>query len=189
MKKIIGAIVGGLIVFIWSAISHTVLPIGEAGFKVIPPEKETVIMETFKSTITEDGFYFFPGYDISKKMTPEEQKIWEEKYQSGPTGLLLIHPRGSSLMSSWHLFMEFLTNILAAFIGALLLGYISAAYLTRVLMVALLGLFGWFSISLSYWIWYGFPGSFILAEGFDQVVGWFLAGLAMAKIVKPSYSS
>jgi len=189
MKKIIGAIVGGLIVFIWSAISHTVLPVGAAGLKVIPEERETVILETFKSNITEKGLYFFPGYDESQKMTPEEQQAWEEKYQSGPTGLLLIHPQGSSLMSGWHLFLEFLTNALAALIGVLILGYTSASYLTRVLMMALLGLFGWFSISLSFWIWYGFPGSFILAEGLDQVVGWFLAGLAMAKMIRPSSNS
>lgn len=50
--------------------------------------------------------------------------------------------------------------------------------------VAGLGLFAWISISLSYWNWYAFPADFVVAEGIDQVAGWFLAGLAVAKTAR-----
>ncbi|HXU11392.1 MAG TPA: hypothetical protein VN898_05460 [Candidatus Binatia bacterium] len=61
----------------------------------------------------------------------------------------------------------------------------AARYWPRVLAVALLGVFAWLSLSVSYWNWYGFPASFILAEGIDQAVGWTLGGLAIARIVPP----
>jgi hypothetical protein len=89
-------------------------------------------------------------------------------------------------MSPRQLGMELLSNILAALAGAIILSYVVGSYGRRVFIVALLGLIAWLSINVSYWNWYGFPGAFIAAEGIDQVVGWLLSGLAMAKIVKPS---
>jgi hypothetical protein len=128
------------------------------------------------------GLYFFPGMDMSRKPTAEEQAAWEAKVKSGPTDLLVYNPRGEA-MSPRQLGSEFLSNVLAAAIAAFVASLLAAAYGRRVLAVALLGLFGWMSLSVSYWIWYGFPSSFILAEGITEVVGWFLAGLAIARIV------
>ncbi len=55
----------------------------------------------------------------------------------------------------------------------------------RVLFVTLLGIFGFATVSVPYWNWYGFPTDFTLAEAIDHVVGWFLAGLVLAAIVRP----
>ena len=43
-----------------------------------------------------------------------------------------------------------------------------------------LGLFGWLTLSLPYWNWYMFPLNFTLGALIEQVVGWLLAGAAMA---------
>jgi hypothetical protein len=53
------------------------------------------------------------------------------------------------------------------------------------MVVTLLGLFAWVSISFSYWNWWGFPAAFVAGEGIDQVVSAFLAGLVIARIVPP----
>jgi hypothetical protein len=37
-----------------------------------------------------------------------------------------------------------------------------------------------------YWNWYGFPTDFTLAQIVENTVGWFLAGLVLALIVRPS---
>ncbi len=60
---------------------------------------------------------------------------------------------------------------------------IGAPFGRRVLVVGLLGLLAWLSISASHWIWYGFPTAFVGAELIDQVVGWLVTGLVIAKIV------
>jgi hypothetical protein len=49
-----------------------------------------------------------------------------------------------------------------------------------------MAVFGFLSISASYWNWYGFPAQYEIAEATDQIVGWFLGGLVLAAIVRPS---
>ena len=50
-----------------------------------------------------------------------------------------------------------------------------------------MGLFGIVSLLVSYWIWYGFPVEYVCGELVTEVVGWLLAGLAIAKIVRPPF--
>ena len=182
-RMLIGGLVGGLAVYIWSFISHMVLPIGSAGISIIQ-QNEDVVLETMKTNISEPGLYFIPGIDPNTDMSSEAYKTWEEKYKTGPRGLLLFNPEGADPMSIGQLLTELLTNLIAGIIAAFLLFSLIGSYWIRVYTVTLLGLFSWISISASYWNWYGFPGSFIVAEGIDQVIGWFLAGIVMAKIVK-----
>jgi hypothetical protein len=61
---------------------------------------------------------------------------------------------------------------------------VAGSYLARVLAATCFGLFAWLAISISYWNWYRFDPKFTLSEGIEQTVGWFLAGLVMAAIVK-----
>jgi hypothetical protein len=53
----------------------------------------------------------------------------------------------------------------------------------RAFAIALLAIFASVSLSFSYWIWYGFPAAFVLGELVTELIGWYLAGLAIAKIV------
>ena len=69
---------------------------------------------------------------------------------------------------------------------ALILSQVQGGYFSRVIVVTLLGVFGAMSLLASYVIWYGFPLDYILGETITEVVGCFLAGLALAAIVKPA---
>lgn len=40
------------------------------------------------------------------------------------------------------------------------------------------------SISVSYWNWYKFPTSFTVAALIEQVIGWMLAGLVIALVLR-----
>ncbi|HEY7215873.1 MAG TPA: hypothetical protein VIC28_14695 [Thermoanaerobaculia bacterium] len=174
MKRIaIAAIVGGLIVFVWSAISHMLLPLGEMGISTLP--NEAAVLETLKTSIPQSGLYFFP--------TPTDPSAANP---AGPAGIMVFHPEGGMDMSPKRLGNELLSNVLAALVAAWIASLLAAAYGRRVLAIALLGLFGWLSLIVSYWIWYGYPAAYILGEGINEVVGWFLAGLAIAKIVPPA---
>jgi len=179
-RVLLAGLLGGLAVFVWSFISHMVLPLGEAGVRTLPNE-ETVLTE-MRSSIPEAGFYIFPTMGDPSKATEAEQAQWAEKYRTGPAGILVYHPAGGEFSFPRLLLIELLTNILAALIAAFVLARVAGSYLQRVLVVGALGLFAWFSISVSYWTWYGFPGSFILAEGIDQLIGWLVAGLVIAKM-------
>jgi hypothetical protein len=124
--------------------------------------------------------------DMSRRMSEEEQKAWAARYTAGPTGLMNYSPGGEGPMTGRQLSSELLSDVLAGCVAAFAVSLTVAPFGRRVLLVALLGLFAWLSISVSYWIWYRFPAAFIVAEGFDQVVGWLLAGVALAAMFKRS---
>jgi hypothetical protein len=182
MKKIVVAsVAGGLIVFVWSAIAHMATPLGTAGMSVLPDEAR--VLEALKTLDPRSGLYFFPGMDMSRTLTPEEQQAWEAKLRSGPVGLLVINTQGAEAFSPRQLAIELASAILAAGVAAYLLSLVGAPYLTRVVAVALLAVFASLSISASYWNWYGFPTAFVAGELVTELIGWLLAGLAIAWLV------
>jgi|SRR6185436_7425459 len=179
MKRIIiAAIVGGIVFFIYSAIIH-MSPLGMLGITSLPDEA----LEALKTTVPDSGLYFFPG--VVKKPTPEQKKAWEAKLTSGPYGILAYTAGGSAAMSPKQLISELLTDLVAAFIAACIISMMPVSYGKRVLVVMLLGVFGWITLTLSFWIWYNFPTAWVLSEAIAEVLGWLVAGLVIAKIIPP----
>ena len=182
MRILIAGIAGGLIMFFWTAFSHMVLQIGDEGLKHLP--NETAVISNLKANVPEPGMYFIPGMDMTKTFTAEEESAWTDKYKAGPNALLIYQPTGTSPMSPGQLGTELLSNILAAVVVALFFTWMVGSFVKRVLLATLVGVVAWLSISISYWNWYRFPGEFITSELIDQVIGWFLAGVVMAFIVR-----
>ena len=182
MRHILSAgLVGGLVVFCWSAVDHMLLPLGEMGLTQIPAEKEAAVLERL-GELPGAGLYMYPRLEGEDAASHE---AWMQKVASGPSGLLLYHPAGATVMNTGTFVGEIGSDILAALIAAFVLANLSVrGLLARAGVVSLLGVFAWLSISLSYLIWYGYPASFVVAEGVDQAVGWFLGGLAMAGIIR-----
>ncbi|HKZ53733.1 MAG TPA: hypothetical protein VJ085_10695 [Candidatus Acidoferrales bacterium] len=181
-RIVLGGLAGGVVLFVWGAISHMVLPLGEVGIKVMPNEQP--VIAAMRENLREPGFYFFPGG--GHDMTPEQQQAWAEEYQRGPNGILIYHPTGSEPLSPTQLLTELLANIAAALVVAFLLGQAAGAlagYGAKVLFVALLGLLPGLDVDVSYWNWYGFPGDYTLAVIADHVIGWLVVGLVLAAII------
>lgn len=183
MKRIlIAGVVGGVVMFMWGAFCHMVLPISSMAVKSLP--NETAIVPVLQREIREHGLYFFPGMDMTTTPTAEQQAEWERRYNEGPVGILVYQPTGYPPLSGKQLLNELISNILAAFIVAWVFVLIGVSLGRGALIGGLLGLFAWLTLSASYWNWYGFPGFFLLNEAVDQVVGWALAGLVIALIVR-----
>lgn len=180
LKKIVTAtLLGGLTMFIWGGFSHLVLFIG-TGFKPLPNEDK--VMEVLKTNITGQGLYFFPGKDF-KNTTKEQDVVFENKFRNGPVGLLVYRPIGGSPFSAKKLITQLLSNLFSVFIAVILASLIYAGYWKRVLTLSLLGLLACSAISSIYWNWYEFPTSFFIAQILDVVIGFFLAGLVICKIM------
>ena len=185
MRIIIAAVVGGIIMFVWSFIAHTALPLGESlGPKKLPSEE--AVVAAIKANVSEPGFYMFPGLDTSREPTPEEMEAWEARYRAGPVGVVVYRPTGSQAMSPIQLMTEACADIIAALLAAILLSMMAAGYAARVLAAASLAIIAWFTVNVSHWNWDGFPFGFIVSEAIDIVIGWLLAGVALAAIVKPA---
>ena len=110
-KIVISGVLAGLAMFIWSAIAHMLLPIGEMGIKTIP--NEDAVIAAMKANITEDGFYFIPGEGMAHAKTlPKDQQeaameAWQKKYEAGPRAILVYHPTGERLFSPDILLLRF----------------------------------------------------------------------------------
>lgn len=177
MKRIlIAGIVGGIIMFVWSAVMH-MSPVGRAGLKTLP--NEDAVRTALKNNIADEGLYYFPGPDPAN---PKDMKAWEAKMRSGPTGLLVYAPVGEP-MTPRQLTIELLSDIAAALIAAILASMLVGSYGKRVAAITMLAVFAWVLLTVSYWNWYHFPAAFVLAELFIETVGMFLAGLFIAKYV------
>lgn len=181
-RRVMAAIAGGIVVFVWSALSHMALPLGTAGIRSIPNEER--VAQAIRGTITEGGLYFFPGFDASHAMTAEEQRTWTERYRRGPSGILVVQPGGRDPMSTQQLVVELIADIFAAGVAAFVLGGLGGSFVARASAVGLLGVFEWLDINVSYWNWYKFPTTYTVAALIEQVVGWTLAGLVMALILR-----
>lgn len=67
-RVLLAGILGGIAMFVWSAIAHMVLPLGEAGFREIPDEQSVV--GAMNSAIGDQaGFYIFPGPGLGPNPT------------------------------------------------------------------------------------------------------------------------
>jgi hypothetical protein len=184
-RVVLGALLAAVVVFFWGAAAHMVLPLGTMGIRQIPDEDG--MLAAFRGSITTPGFYFFPGMDHSKPASSSEVEAVVAKIKQGPTGILVIHTiTGGEAMSPRQLGTELATNVVSALVAAWLLTNVVSGYARRVFFVTLLGVFGFVTVNVPYWNWYGFPTDFTSAQAIEHIVGWFLAGLVLAAIVRPS---
>lgn len=186
-KKLLAGVLGGLAFFFWSYVAHDVLPLGKAGIKEIPNEQ--AILSSMKANMPDDGLYFLPGLGLPENATRAQQAAAMEarmhKVETGPSGLLVYHP---SLNFSFGkaLAVELGTNILQVLLAVILLGQTNlVSYGARWRFIALAGFLAALSTNISYWNWYGFPGSYTLAYVCTVALGFVFAGLVAAALVKP----
>jgi hypothetical protein len=183
----IAGILGGIVMFIWTSIAHMALPLGEEGIHELP--NESAIVESLHSNLGDRrGLYIFPGSGLGPNASAdakrEAMKQMDQKVNSGPSGILMYHPRRSFNMGKL-LGVEFATEVLEAILVVFLLA--STRLLTagsRILFVTIAGVLAALATNVSYWNWYGFPKRYTVAYMFIQIVGFFLIGVVSAFILR-----
>ena len=60
-RILLAGIVGGLALFIWGALSHMVLGLGDAGMQYLPQQQP--VMQALQASVPQSGFYMFPQGD------------------------------------------------------------------------------------------------------------------------------
>ena len=187
-RNLLAAVLGAVIFFAWSAIVHVNPVTAPMGLSLLNDQEDAVIA-TLRQNVQEPGLYFFPGMDMRKQMTADEQAAWTAKYKAGPTGLLLVQPQGGKPAMTRQLVVGFFTDLLCAIIAAFILANTVGSFFRRVAIVTSLGVFAWLAISMQQWNWYEFPFAFVALDTINHVIGWLLAGLLMAKMIKPAHQS
>jgi hypothetical protein len=143
-KVLLGALVGGIVVFIVGSLLHTALGLGEVGVKVIPHEE--AMLFAMRTAIHEPGFYIFAAPNMapgrSKQQMQSDNAAYAAKYQQGPSGILVYNPGGVALNYGKLLGGEFVIDVVSAFFLACILAMGAggrASYWKRVFAVTLAG--------------------------------------------------
>jgi hypothetical protein len=185
-RILIAGILGAIAMFIWSAIAHMFLPLGEAGIKEIP--NEAAVLTALQTSLDDNrGLYLFPGAGLGPNATRREKhdamKQMEEKMASGPSGLLMYHAHRPFSFPR-RLTIEFLTELAEAILVVFLLAQTRIdRFGGRVGFVTVAGIMAAISTNVSYWNWYGFPKHYTAAYMFIQLAGFFLVGVVAALVL------
>lgn len=174
--------------FVWSSLAHVVLPLGQIGVREIPHEQP--VLDILRSSLGDaSGFYIFPGLGVSPDAPRSERNAamsrYSEKLAANPSGILVYHPPGTPGLTPGRLAVEFLTELAETLLAVLLLGMTRlASYGSRVGFFTLAGLLAALGTNVSYWNWYDFPSSYTIAYMTTQLVGFFVAGLVVAALLR-----
>jgi hypothetical protein len=178
-KLMIATLLGSLTMFIWGDFSHVVLFTG-TGFTPLPGKAD--VKEVLKTNIIGKGLYFFPGEDF-RSTSKRQEAVFEGNIRNGPVGILGYRPAGGNPDPAGKLITRFLGNVLSVLIAVQIASLIRAGYWKRVLTVTYIGLLAGSAVSSIYWNWYQFPTSFFIAQILDTVIGFFLAGLVICRVL------
>ena len=159
----------GIVLFIWGAISWTVLPWRD--LDVHEFSDEAAVMQNMLDHAPASGVYYIPG--DAAEYTP-----------STPTAFVNVLKEGYQVGMERMMVVGMLTNFLFALIVVYLLRMASGlTFKQRVSFVTGIGLLIGLAGNLPYWNWFGFPTMYTLVQILDSVMMWFLAGLVLARLV------
>lgn len=185
LRILIAGVVGGFLVFFMGFVSHMFLELQGRAFENIPDGANFV--DQLKARALKPGLYWFPDMPMGEDRT-DEKKMEEanERYKTGPAGLLLVAPSGHDMMTIETLIKELVSNIISALLAAWIVSLIGVdvGFGRRWIAVIFMGIFTWTSLSVSYGIWYHFPHTFVHDEMWCVLLEWGAAGLAIAAIVR-----
>ena len=173
MKKLfIGALVGGIIVFAWQALSWSVLNLHDAEYKQAP--NQDAIKEFLSKNLPGEGQYMIPRANenaSAKEMEELQKKMLAEK---SPWAIVNYHEAYDVDMM-----MNILRGLIVSIIAVIFVCWVlikqNSTFLITLISTILIGVAGFLFIPYSNHIWYQTPGA--TTHLLDAIVAWGLCGL------------
>lgn len=159
-------VLAAVIVFVASAVMHTVLSYHESDCQQIPDEAR--VLDALRAAGLKRGYYHFPFGSHKEMKSP----AMVEKYKQGPVGMMTVFPSGPPAMPKF-LGLWFAYCLIVGFFVAYLTGRTVApgAHYLAVFRVAGTAAFLAYGIGqLSNGIWKGQPWGMTIKEAFDGLV-------------------
>jgi hypothetical protein len=190
----IGAILGAIIAFIWGNISWVVM---DWHMQTLHQFKdEATVVKVIKDNAPVSGVYIIPRMPSAFSAKPGEDKRTlkaqhDARVTEGPRAFVAVTVGPGDPAMKKQIAQYFLTYLGYAFILSILLACCAGGnYIGRVFYVGFLGLL---MASYSEFLgvtWFNFSWEYALLNSLDGLIGWTLAGLVMAAVVrKPRASS
>ena len=185
MKAVIkGTIVGGIIAFIWGAVSWMVLPWHMNTMEHF--KSDSSIQTTILRNAPKSGVYVIPNPHEFKK---DAEEAGDGKIKASPKERIVMFAAididAKNPMSPMTYIYSFLTQLVVAF---LITWIVKASdirsYLGRLFAILGMVLMGSLMVYLPMWTWWHFPTMYIGVNIVDLLITWFLAGLTIAAFTK-----
>ncbi len=180
MKSLIASLLGALVLFIWGFISWAALPFHTSTMRGL--SNEDTVIAALRSGNASTGVYQMPS------MNGPNKEAAEAKWKAGPMAMVFYSAEGMNNMAMYFI-KGFIVYVIAVWIAVMMLSKISwslASYGNRVRFMAMIGLILAVGGRLNDWAFMHFPTDFSLLLAADDVIGWTLAGLVVARIIKPA---
>ncbi|SFS11668.1 hypothetical protein SAMN05216570_2550 [Dyella sp. OK004] len=180
MRVLVAGLIGGIVMFIWGAVAHMALGLGNLG--IHQPANEDVVLSTLHQGLgMQSGVYILPSVDPSKMSDPAVVTAYSEKTKVSPYAWVVYMPQSDNLMQMGpQLGRQWASDTLSSLALAFVMGLAAFSFSRRLSLAVVLAVFAWLSTMVPYWNWYRFPLDFTLAALVEQLLGWLLAGAAMA---------
>lgn len=182
---ILGGLLGGLVAFAWNAFSWSVLPFHASTLR--PFRDQAAVTRVLQDEAPASGIYALPSPDLDRPgLSKAEKKAARDsmmaRSQRGPNAFVAI--RLGKLTSVG---MRMGRALVISILGALLLTWIvlqtaAIGFVGRMRVVATAALTAGVIAELPNWNWWGFSTGYTVANLADLVIGWFLAGLVIARV-------
>jgi len=174
----IASIVGSVILFIYLALSHVVLPVHHNDFKYTPEQES--ILSAMSTGFHEDGTYFLPN--VPPGTSSEEHMKNMEQNLGKPYAIITYHAamRGESPMI---FIMSFVYNLISVLIICVALAAASSkltSFRQKLWFVMLFAFFTIFSQIMLDYNWLMTPMHYLLGYIIDLIVGYLLVGIWLA---------
>ena len=172
-------LVAGLVVAGWTSVSYGLVRIrDELGYK--EASQEATVLEVLDANLAETGLYLIPGH------SPPDS-LFRARYAAGP--LFRVHSLRSGAGGIAHVLVPILALIVAPIIPTWLVWKVCQCggprFGTRVLVVALFGVFVALTSDLRLWGMELYPLNYSLLLAFGSLSTWILAGLLVAWRIRP----
>ena len=185
IRLLAGAALSAVVLFVWGFVFWAASGVMYQFLSPLPDEGE--VAEALQKRNLESGTYLIPfparGADAQARADFRDRSI------RGPLVEIVYHKEGVDPADPQPYVAGFCQFLAASLVAGVLLILAQPGlrpYPARVLFVALLGVFASVAVAFSKPVWFHHPWPAALYESAYVVVGWLLAGLAMAAVIRPA---
>ncbi len=182
MRVLIAGILAGIVYFIWGAVAHMVLPLGEMGSRA--PQNEDAALAAMTTALgNEPGIYYLPHIDSADMKDEAKSAVFASKSAASPYAYVIWQPTPtgkSPLDMTRQLSLQFVTCVLIGVLLAWVLSLVAGSLGQRIGVAAVSGVLVSLGSHVPYWNWYRYPGDWLTGQATEVVVGFTLAGAVAA---------
>lgn len=172
MKKlIIGALVGGILMWLWQFLSWTVMNLHNNAYQYTP--KQDAILSFLSAQIEKDGQYIMPS--LPPNATSEEHEALMKAAEGKPNAVVMYHTSMTYNMGS-NIIRGLIVDMLIVGFFCAIISRMNSLNFTAILISSLfVGMIVFFNVPYTNHIW--FRGFDLMAYFIDSLVSWGLVGI------------